>query len=284
MLNIILNKSVEIPLQTMTFSGGEEQIKLETRYLPETSVTSVDIHAFVQSSSELIQLALVVDALRRLERIDSKAEYTLFLPYIPYARQDRVMNPGEALSSVFLSNFINNLNFDRVYVEDPHSDVSSSGLKNVFVEKQANIVFRHLGWRIRKMDFILCSPDAGAAKKTEELAKKMGITEIIVGKKVRDVTTGQITGTVFMGNPVEGRNVLMVDDICDGGMTFIKLGEALKKAGAANVELFVTHGIFSKGADVFDGTVDKVFAHNVWEQNVTPDKNTKGIFQPCIKI
>lgn len=281
-IRIVVNTTVDVPVSHFTFSGGEEQVKIETKFMPETDIGTVDVHAFVQSSSDLIRLALVVDALRRLPKIHPHAVFSLHLPYVPYARQDRVMNPGEALASVWLSNFINSLEFHRVYIQDPHSGVAEAGLKNVVTKSQAAIAFADIGWKIRYENFILCSPDAGATKKTEELAKMMGITEIVTGKKIRDVTTGEITGTTFTGDSVEGRNVMMVDDICDGGMTFIKLGEVLKRAGARQVELYVTHGIFSKGSDVFAGTVDSVYAHNVWEQNIE-GRNTFGIFKPIVK-
>lgn len=76
-----------------------------------------------------------------------------------------------------------------------------------------------------------------------------GDLPFIHGEKVRDQSTGRITSYEVVGNP-KGKRVLIVDDICDGGATFITLAKALLGQGATEVHLFVSHGIFSKGTRV----------------------------------
>ena len=79
-------------------------------------------------------------------------------------------------------------------------------------------------------------------------------------EKERDVSTGWITGFKLESPEiVVGKDILITDDICDGGMTFLKCAEALKEAGANSVSLYVTHGIFSKGLDIFKGLVDNIY-------------------------
>jgi len=78
-------------------------------------------------------------------------------------------------------------------------------------------------------------------------------------KKTRDQSTGHITDYKLSGE-VEGKSVLIVDDICDGGMTFKLLAEELMEAGAVHINLYVTHGIFSKGLrTLFESGIEDVF-------------------------
>lgn len=81
--------------------------------------------------------------------------------------------------------------------------------------------------------------------------------------KARNVQTGEITGTEVYGD-VKDKVVLIIDDICDGGRTFIELGKVLKERGASKVILYVTHGIFSQGKQVFEGIIDEVYAKHDW--------------------
>jgi len=90
---------------------------------------------------------------------------------------------------------------------------------------------------------------------------------VIDASKVRDVKTGEIlyTSVNYQEGGLKGKNVLIVDDICDGGRTFIELARVLENYNEANsVDLYVTHGIFSKGLGVFDGLIDKIYTPNSW--------------------
>jgi ribose-phosphate pyrophosphokinase len=108
-------------------------------------------------------------------------------------------------------------------------------------------------------DIVLVSPDAGANKKTFEVAKYFS-TNFIRADKLRDLTTGQIKETIVYADDLTGKTAVILDDICDGGRTFIELAKVLKAKGAAKVILFVTHGIFSAGLDpLFAGGIDAIW-------------------------
>jgi ribose-phosphate pyrophosphokinase len=105
----------------------------------------------------------------------------------------------------------------------------------------------------------LISPDAGASKKTVKIAEYFnGEPEVIQAQKLRNLKTGEIVKTEILGD-VKGKKVLIADDICDGGRTFIELAKVLKNQGAIEVSLFITHGIFSKGLEVFEGLIDTIY-------------------------
>lgn len=263
----------DIPLKFITFSAGERQVSLGKIESEKSNFATVT--AFIQSSDEIIDLLLLNDALQR--SVIGNLTKNLYLPYTPFGRQDRVMNEGEALSISVFANLLNSMQFNRVTIEDPHSDVQSALIHNVQVTHQHEIVNTVLGDKIISEKLLLVSPDAGAMKKTQKLAEVLKVEMPVIGYKVRDTLTGSISGTGFIGEVV-GRDVLIVDDCIDGGYTFIKLGEALKQAGAKSVKLWVTHGIFSKGVDVLSGYIDEVYCKNIWIKNVE-SSNTYGILK-----
>ena len=107
---------------------------------------------------------------------------------------------------------------------------------------------------------VLLSPDAGASKKTGLVAKHCGYDSIVYGSKIRDTKTGEIVKTtVLVEHNIGDKDVLIVDDICDGGRTFIELAKVLRQKGAESVDLYVTHGIFSAGLDPLMLHIDHIF-------------------------
>lgn len=267
-MNIKLKlNNLEVPVKHFTFNGGEEQVQIESGFVPRGYIGFVDITAHLKSSSDVMSLVFLTDACRRLPGLRKDTVFTLYMPYIPYARQDRVMNPGESLAIKAFCDLINNLNFDKVVVDDPHSDVSSALLNNVKINHQHTLALemRELG-KIYNSDFIVVAPDAGARKKAQKIADVLKL-KIIEAGKVRDVKTGNISGTEIYGNVLDD-NCLIVDDICDAGGTFIALAKALKEEGANKIILYVTHGIFAKGKQVlYDAGIDEIYAYHDWTEN-----------------
>lgn len=272
-----------VDVEFHSFSGGERNVKIKGL---QESVSDYDYESYLvvanlTSPEDVMDLLLLKDAIDRHPNSSlNNCRNALVIPYFPYARQDRPMVIGEALGAKVMAKIINDLEFQRVVISDVHSSVTSALLDRPFEISQAKIVEQYFKQaKIDLGEYVLCSPDAGALKKIYELAENIGGADIVVGQKHRDTRTGKITGTSFSGLDVNGRKVLMVDDICDGGATFTHLGKALKDAGASQVDLFVTHGIFSKGIDeVFDGIVDNVYTLLPWEKHIE-GKNEKGILK-----
>lgn len=245
--------NIDIPFTSFIFPGGEAHIKIQLG-----SYDRVRIKTSLQNSNDIMTLLLATDALRGM---NPTTEIDVLIPYIPYARQDRLMIPGEPLSAKVFANIINAQNYKWVTVFDPHSDVVTALLDNVITLSNTELVQSAL------IDIgcstVLVSPDAGAEKKIYKLASKLhfGVTDIVRAGKVRDVRTGSIIATELFGD-VQNKNCVIVDDIIDGGRTFTELGTVLKKAGANKLFLVGSHGIFSKGTDVFNGLYDKIYISN----------------------
>ena len=231
------NKQVELK----KFSGGECHVRFLEPFFENDQVS---IHTRLNSSDDVMTLCLAVDALRHygVQYIEA------FIPYLPYARQDRVMVSGEPLSVKVFARIINSLKLNRVTVFDAHSDVSVALLDNccnVSNHDMVNTFIKSMGLT----DYVLVSPDLGAYKKVDKLAHKINYrNNIATGIKIRDLVSGQIIKSDVMCGVLDGRACVIVDDICDGGRTFIELAKALRSKGAGLLYLCVSHGIFSHNA------------------------------------
>lgn len=243
----------EILFENFVFSGGEPHIKINTNFDVSKKIT---ITHRLNSFNDLGLLCLAVDA---LQRIDANVD-TLFIPYFPAARQDRLMIQGEPLSVKVYADIINALNFKKVIVFDAHSEVVLAVLNNCevisnnqFIEK----VIKKIGGEVK-----LISPDGGALKKIYKVSEYLGGIDVVECSKSRDVKTGKLSGFKVYAEDLQQKNCLIVDDICDGGGTFIGLAEELKNKNSGNLYLAVSHGIFNKGFKELNKNFTKIFTTN----------------------
>ena len=233
------------------FPCGEMHVKVKYT----NSRNRVSIRFNFEKNEEIIELLLLADAIKRVCLILE----TIILDYVPFGRQDRVAVHGEAFSLKVFANIINGIKAQEVIIIDPHSDVTTALIENCTVVRQDHIFkeyFRHRG------NFYLVSPDGGALKKIYKLAADTLVNPIgiIECSKERNVKTGEITRTIVPDQlSLGGADYVIVDDICDGGRTFIEIAKVLRKTDAGKITLMVTHGKFTKGLNVFDGLIDEIY-------------------------
>ncbi len=268
----------DLGLTKIKFPGGEIHVTLN----PYMRVNEISIQAHLDSSDAIMELLMATDALKRAY---PDAAVTLDMPYVPYARQDRVNEPGEAHSIKVFCNLINAQGYKQVRIQDPHSDVTTALLDRVVVEDPRSIieaVIDMIGVR-HGVKCALVSPDAGARKRVLSFAKRFK-TYVVFADKVRDTRTGKITGTEIHG-AMPDKPLLIVDDICDGGRTFIELAKAIRQREVEEGQtdegkikrplyLYVTHGIFSKGLDPLLAEFNAVLTRNNW----TDDKRAVTVY------
>lgn len=228
----------EIEFQSFIFSGGEPHIKIKPDFDVSETVT---ITHRINSFNDFGLLLLAVDALKRM---DVKL-INVFIPYFPAARQDRVMIAGEPLSVKVYADILNSLKLNKITVFDAHSEVTSALLDNCEVIPNHDFIAQVLT-KIGN-DVKLISPDGGALKKIYKVSEYLGGIDVVECSKSRDVKTGKLSGFKVYDDNLQGMDCLIVDDICDGGGTFIGLAEELKKKNAGKLYLAVSHGIFNKG-------------------------------------
>lgn len=265
----LLNKPLTLdgPALTRTvFPAGETCFRVDESL---SYSAEINIEMRFESNSDMFDLALLVDACRRQSE---HCRIQLFMDYLPYARQDRVCVEGESLSVKVVADFINSLKFTAVYCKDIHSAVGVALIDNLQHIPQYEAC-RSIVDYCRPENTVLISPDAGAEKKTFDFAKNLGYTSIVRASKQRELSTGKITSTSLTDTLLcsQNKELLIVDDICDGGRTFIELAKTIKADSFYNgqkISLLVTHGIFSAGMLVFDGFIDHVYVHNLMNNSV----------------
>lgn len=254
-----------VPFTRFQFPGGEQHVRLDfTRGIPE----SVEITHFIRNSDDIMALFLIIDAYRR-----HGTEFIhLTLPYVPYGRQDRVAVEGESLSLKVFCDMLNAAKCSSVTIWDPHSDVTPALINNCVIIPQEICM---VGVPSLSNPVIVC-PDSGARKKIYKVAEWFDYNDILFADKVRDMRTGLLSSPTIGEFKQEwaGRDLLIVDDLCDGGGTFIQLAKVLEKLDIGKIHLYVTHGIFSKGLDVFNGLIDEIYCANSW---IAPRKSEPGV-------
>lgn len=201
----------------------------------------------MQTLDDLMLVAQVLDAVRQRCLL---RQTTLELPWLPYARQDRTMRDGDSFALKVFAGFLNQLRFDRVVVLDPHSDVAAGVVDRLVAIPQHRALIHSRTLRAElAQGMMLVAPDAGALKKVHALAQQVNAVEYAILGKHRDIASGALSGFELLKGNVMNRDVLIADDLCDAGGTFIGSAAVLRAAGARSVSLYVTHGLFSKGVD-----------------------------------
>ena len=211
----------------------------------------------------LFALAQTVDALRQYY---PRSTLMLHMPYVPYARQDRVTVSGESNGLKRLGKFINDLDFVAVSVFDPHSTVMSAAIDRMY---RLDKTYFFKGIKKDWSETYIVAPDAGATKSCEQFAKDVGAAGVITCRKDRNPQTADIGRLEVIDYIDAGMNEFFIlDDIIDGGRTFIRTKEAICDAVnmvagyVSKMELAVTHGLFTYGADVVASHFDHVYTTN----------------------
>ena len=232
---------------------GDGTLKIENIYedIDCTNQAINKITWLYDNDSELFALQCLVDHIRECR---PRNLIYLEMPYIPNARQDRKVSNRLFTLKTF-ANIINAMNFDKVIVLDPHSDVSCALLNKL--EVNYDVAWY---WDERfniNDDFVYMFPDNGAAKKySEKLLRKP--TNYIIGNKHRN-SDGRIDSYELINFQYGVEKVVIIDDIVSFGGTYVAAAKALREKGVKQIDLVVSHcepNIF-KG-DIFD-YIDHVY-------------------------
>ena len=231
----------------MLFPDGQPHIKIDVQHAAKLDRKApLRIFTRLNNANDLLMALFVKNTLDYLEF----EHVELHVSYLLAARMDRVMLDGEPFSLKVIAAMINQGQFRKVLIFDPHSEVSTA-----LVDRSYGVT-NHLFVKDALSDYTssqtgeapcLVSPDAGALKKIHKLAQFLGIENVVECMKERDVRTGALTNFKAMTDGLHGQTCFIIDDICDGGGTFAGTAKMLKEKGAAKVILIVSHGIFSRG-------------------------------------
>ena len=194
------------------------------------------------ANDNLMELLLCIDALKR----SSAKNITTVIPYFGYARQDRKVVPRTSISAKLVSNLITKAGADRVVTVDLHAG-QIQGFFDIPVDNlfATPIFARHVKKKIKSKNIICVAPDVGGTERARALGKLLNVGLAIVDKRRPKPGQSQVMNVI--GN-VKDKTCIIVDDIIDSGGTIINAVDALKKNGAKEVYVFITHAVLSGDA------------------------------------
>lgn len=241
------------------FPDNTTNICVPVEYILKGSVYNTILWKF-ENNEELLLLQFLVAHLR-----DNEANHIkLQMPYVPYARQDKALRSDNILMLKYFASIINGLNFSEVIVLDPHSTVTQNLFNRLKILTPVKMIEKVYGTiaKEEKQAPLIFFPDAGSVKRYENTCKQ----NYCFGVKTRNAVTGAIENLDICGNveSITGRSILIIDDICSAGGTFLHSATALKERGATNIYLWATHceDNIHNGKLLEDSCVKRIYTTN----------------------
>lgn len=232
--------------ELIRYPAGEIQVRLTPAGV-EAANKAEEYIISANPIPDIIELAQLKNALDGMNTIEHTwYRKTLELMYLPYARADRRFQDGDSFGLAVFAKLINALNFTIVYTFDVHSLMAGILIRNlinldpVYAYDQISPIIEDIG-----PGLVLIAPDKGAESRYDLQTFKR---DSLVASKTRDPKTGALSGFSIPRSIKSYRKGLIIDDICDGGGTFIGLAEEIHRINPKmKLYLYVSHGIFSKG-------------------------------------
>ncbi len=222
-------------VKVMEFSDGEFQPSFEE------TVRGQDVF-IVQSTmpptENLFELLLMVDAAKRA----SARKIIAVIPYFGFARQDRKDKPRVAIGAKLVANMLVAAGVDRIMTMDLHADQIQGFFEVPVDHLYASTLFYNEMKALDNGNLIMAAPDAGGAKRANAYAKKLD-TGLALCHKHRK-KANEVAEMTVIGD-VQGKDVILIDDMCDTAGTLTKAAELFMNKGANSVRAFCTHAVLS---------------------------------------
>jgi ribose-phosphate pyrophosphokinase len=271
-LNLVYPEKSDIKYKKISYPDGQQSITLDEESIDVENIKEITIKTRLNN---FLDLEIIICSVKALRISGIFVPIHLYTPYFLGSRSDRAF---EIYSPNYLRDIIcpiiNSLKFDSVTILDPHSDVLEACLNNFRKVTNEEVVKFALS-DIYDHDsnegnnrMILISPDAGASKKIYKIAEQIEYKgDIITCSKERD-KHGKLTmvNVPYEDEHCRNKDFIIIDDICDGGATFINIAKELKHYAPSNkIYLIVTHGIFSKGFEELSNYFDGIYCTNSYK-------------------
>ena len=249
-----ISKYLSLPLSECvikTFSDGEISVQVGE------SVRGKDVFIIqptcAPANSNLMELLILSDALKR----SSASSITAIIPYFGYARQDRKAAPRVPITAKLVANMIQAAGIDRVVTMDLHAG-QIQGFFDIPVDNlYGSIVFPEYLKTKNLKNPIIASPDVGGVARARSFAKKLGLDMVIVDKRREEANKSEVMNII---GDVNGKDVVLIDDMIDTAGTIVKAAEAFKNNGANSVMAYCTHAVLSGPAyeRIATGAIDEL--------------------------
>lgn len=249
--------TLRVPLVLGNFKTGEVKVTVSyPKDIDFNEVSHFNIFSVPFSSDGIMGLFALTDAIRFS---CPGTDIFLRLGYLPYGRHDRHFSgDAEGIGIRMFANLVNAQNYSGVHICDPHNPLTQGLFNRCLSESIVHLYDKLDNTALLEIADFLIAPDAGAANRTKELAKHIG-KPVVQLHKVRcgERVISQIVDEIPPGL-IDKRGVI-VDDICDGGRTFISAAESLREAGlGGELGLWVTCGLFTYGKEELKNSFDYI--------------------------
>ena len=230
-------KSKLVNSSIRNFSDGEIYVEINENIRGNSIFLIQSVSS--PANDNLMELLLCIDALKR----SSAKNITAVIPYFGYARQDRKVAPRTSISAKVVANLLTNAGANRIVTVDLHA-----GQIQGFFDMPVDNLFttplfsKFIKKKVSSKNLICVSPDMGGVARTRALATRLKADLAIIDK--RRPAPGRSEVMNIIGD-VENKTCIIVDDIIDSGGTIINAVDALKKKGAKEVYVFITHAVLS---------------------------------------
>lgn len=256
-LNLVNLEKSDIKYTISRFPDGEIQITLsEFSHKDE-----VNVRCRITSAEDLFILMQVADVLIR-----HGMYFSISIYYLMGMRMDRVMDFSRPFTLKMIVNILDNLGASDIAIFCPHSDMSLDLFRKTSAYKIRSEVWEEFMAKLTTSnDYQMMLPDDGAVKRNYYNDKPSDC--VLIGEKVRDLATGKII-SIGVSNPraIDGRRILLVDDLCDGGGTFCGLAKAIREINNdAKIDIVVNHMVNPKGIENLSKTFDHVYFSNSYK-------------------
>ena len=268
-LGAAIAEELRVPLgklEVRNFSDGEISVKIDENIRGEDVFILQPTHA---PDDNLLELLLILDACRRA----SARRVTAVIPYFGYARQDRKDRPRVAIAAKLAANIITAAGADRVVTMDLHSGQIQGFFDIPMDHLYSSPVLVHHILQKEIPNLVVVAPDVGGVKVARAYAKRLASGLAVVDKRRPQPNVSEVIHVI---GEVDGKNVVIVDDMIDTAGTITEAAKALKAKGAKDIYVVATHGIFS------DPALSRIAESPIREVIVTDTVVFRGL--GCAKI
>ena len=246
-------ESLKCPLGKMKiehFSDGEFSVSYEESIRGQYVYL---VQSTFPNSDNLMELLLMIDAAKRA----SAYKVIAVIPYFGWARQDRKDKPRVSIAAKLIADMLSIAGVDRVITMDLHAD-QIQGFFNVPVDHlYGSTIFIPFIKSLNLDNLVIASPDVGGSKRAGSYSKHLGVPMVLC-HKTRE--KANVVGQMTIIGDVEGKDVIITDDMVDTAGTLCMAADLMKKNGAKSVRAIVTHGVMSGAATqrVMDSALSEI--------------------------
>lgn len=239
-------------IEISEFANGETRVWIKEKKIDKEVIVIQSLST--PTNDYLVEFCLICDGLRR----GGATDITAVIPWMGYSKQDKVFRSGEPLSAKVVAQIIQVAHVSRIITFDLHNRATLGFFDIPVTDVSAKPLLIEYFKKSVGESTVVVAPDAGAVKASTTFAMEVGVPIVYMDKK-RDLVTGEVK-VIGMSRPVEGADVIIIDDNVFTGSTLLETAKELKKSGAKTIRVGLTHHLYVPGvqAKIEKSEIDEI--------------------------